>query len=498
MKKLIAVVIAGLVACNLFAAGGVVPNGKGTNYTYGVLEGQWNVFQHFILDEVDAGGATNVQWNAVEGTPTDLAGYGITDAYTKVESDGKYATGTPIYVESDPVWTGASTGYYTKVESDGMYATGTPIYVETDPVWTGASTGYYTKVEADGAFLPLTQTNLSQFNNDVPFATGTPIYVETDPVWTGASTGYYTKVESDGKYSTGTPLYVESDPNWAQQSNLVVYATDPRMTNDRFPLAHYQDWTTITGTPTDLAGYGITDAYTKVESDGKYATGTPIYVESDPVWVAASTGYPTWVEADGKYATGTPIYVETDPVWVAASTGYYTKVESDGLYATGTPVYVETDPVWESEKANYATGTPVYVEADPVWSGVSNEYLHIPDPGYVLTGILVVSNEVHMKVAAYIPSAVQTVAASGEITVGSSFIKVIGNAAGDNDGCTIASSAVPGQMLVIMGMSDANRVQITTVTPAFTLGNNDVLGLIWRGADPYSGGEWVELYRKDN
>lgn len=36
-------------------------------------------------------------------------------------------------------------------------------------------------------------------------------------------------------------------------------------------------------------------------------------------------------------------------------------------YATGTPVYVESDPVWESEKASYATGVPVYVESDPVF-----------------------------------------------------------------------------------------------------------------------------------
>jgi len=57
----------------------------------------------------------------------------------------------------------------------------------------------------------------------------------------------------------------------------------------------------------------------------------------------------------GSYATGTPVYVESDPVWESEKSGY----------ATGTPLYVysETDPVWESEKGGYATGTPLYVES---------------------------------------------------------------------------------------------------------------------------------------
>jgi|GEM_PF-4477137 len=64
----------------------------------------------------------------------------------------------------------------------------------------------------------------------------------------------------------------------------------------------------------------------------------------------------------GIYATGTPIYAESDPVWESEKSGY----------ATGTPLYAyaETDPVWESEKSNYATGTPLYVytETDPLFT----------------------------------------------------------------------------------------------------------------------------------
>jgi hypothetical protein len=67
-------------------------------------------------------------------------------------------------------------------------------------------------------------------------------------------------------------------------------------------------WTDILDTPTDLSGFGITDAYTKIESDALYATGTPLYgfTETDPVFT-------NWL------ATNTYVETESDPAWVAAS-----------------------------------------------------------------------------------------------------------------------------------------------------------------------------------
>jgi hypothetical protein len=57
-------------------------------------------------------------------------------------------------------------------------------------------------------------------------------------------------------------------------------------------------WSTITGTPTTLAGYGITDAYTKTASDAKFApiasptfTGTPLIPDNDTVSTNWAVGY---------------------------------------------------------------------------------------------------------------------------------------------------------------------------------------------------------------
>lgn len=49
-------------------------------------------------------------------------------------------------------------------------------------------------------------------------------------------------------------------PDAADYSSFYVETSDSRLTDARTPLAHNQSWSTITDTPTTLAGYGITDA----------------------------------------------------------------------------------------------------------------------------------------------------------------------------------------------------------------------------------------------
>lgn len=69
--------------------------------------------------EVAGAEATNVTWANILETPTDLSGFGITDAYTKIESDALYATGTPLYgyTETDPIWTGQSGAVWAAIGS---------------------------------------------------------------------------------------------------------------------------------------------------------------------------------------------------------------------------------------------------------------------------------------------------------------------------------------------------------------------------------------------
>lgn len=107
--------------------------------------------------------------------------------------------------------------------------------------------GYLTQTAADGRYVTsarkvIAGTGLSgggSLTSDVTLSLGT----------SGVVAGTYTKVMVDvyGRVTSGTSLSATDIPSL--------------------------DWSKITtGKPTTLAGYGITDAYTKTEADGKYVT----------------------------------------------------------------------------------------------------------------------------------------------------------------------------------------------------------------------------------
>ena len=168
---------------------GYYANAFQTNIAIGVLANAQGgseriAIGHNITNEIDHSAA-------VRGTLYLDGGTGVYYRSTVGTGEWMNILSESSMIETDPVWTAASTGYYTKVESDNLFATGTPLYAytETDPVWSSASNDYYLTTEADALF-----------------ATGTPLYAysETDPI--------YTNDLASGLLTTGTPVYVEVDP----------------------------------------------------------------------------------------------------------------------------------------------------------------------------------------------------------------------------------------------------------------------------------------------
>lgn len=141
------------------------------------------------------GGTISVDWDDVSNTPTTLAGYGITDAFTETESDARFLGINATAVNSDKV-----DGYNVQVDGTG-----------TDP---------------------------------------NTIYFKT----------------------TGGEISV--------------------------------DWDNVLNTPTTVAGYGITDAYTKTQSDSNYLGATATAVNSDKI-----DGY--HVQVDGTGTDPNTIYFKT-------------------------------------------------------------------------------------------------------------------------------------------------------------------------------------------
>ena len=110
---------------------------------------------------------------------------------------------------------------------------------------------------------------------------------------------------------------------------------------------------------------------TPVYSWASFATGTPIYAESDPAWTASSgsvaaaiataqaTGVAAFVRAAAA-ATGTPVYAESDPLFRAQTGTLWAAIMAR---ATGTPIYsvaglATGSPIYSV--AGLATGSPVY------------------------------------------------------------------------------------------------------------------------------------------
>lgn len=108
--------------------------------------------------------------------------------------------------------------------------------------------------------------------------------------------------------------------------------TDSLVTLDNYALStHTHTFASLTNKPTTISGYGITDAYTKTESDKKY----------QPVGNYSSAGHTHTFASLTSKPTTLSGYGITDA---------YTKTESDGKYATKT----DSDKKYQP-KGSYAT-----------------------------------------------------------------------------------------------------------------------------------------------
>ena len=212
------------------------------------------------------GGTISVDWVDVSNTPTTLAGYGITDAFTETESDARFLGINATAVNSDKV-----DGYNVQVDGTGtdpntiyFKTTGGEISVDWDNVLNTPTTvaGYgitdvFTETESDARFLGISATAVNSDKVD----------------------GYHVQVDGTG-----------TDPN-------TIYL---KTTGGTVSV----DWVDVSGTPTTIAGYGITDAYTKTQSDSNYLGATATAVNSDKI-----DGY--HVQVDGTGTDPNTIYFKT-------------------------------------------------------------------------------------------------------------------------------------------------------------------------------------------
>ena len=195
-------------------------------------------------------------FSEIQNKPTTLAGYGITDAYTKNDISGLLAdyvtkSGAQDITGIKSFINGLNIGdILVKKHSDGV------VELDGDLILTGSLTmfaqGSHTASTILDA-LPIDNTTLSK-EGDVLSVIGGVGGGSVDGIILNGTTyspDETTKLITLPNYPTTLPA---SDVySWAKQPNKPSYSFGE-----------------LSSHPTTLGGYGITDAYTKTDADGKY------------------------------------------------------------------------------------------------------------------------------------------------------------------------------------------------------------------------------------
>lgn len=332
------------------------------SYSWDEIGGKPSVFPtnwENVSDKPSWIGATKptYDFSEIQNKPTTIAGYGITDAYTKNDISGlltDYVTksGAQDITGIKSFINGLNIGdILVKKHSDGV------VELDGDLILTGSLTmfaqGSHTASTILDA-LPIDETTLSK-EGDVLSVIGGVGGGSVDGIILNGTTyspDEATKLITLPNYPTTLPA---SDVySWAKQPNKPSYS-----------------FSELSSHPTTLGGYGITDAYTKTDADSRYFRHI-----GDTYEDGRNTG---WI----GFGTGT--YIEAYPDGIAHKIYSYGQVTSFNssysrleLYSTHT----SSDPNDGNNGIQFRSG---WNDNKKSWRMLLDEvnYLHYTDNRYV-------------------------------------------------------------------------------------------------------------------
>lgn len=331
-------------------------------YSWDEIGGKPSVFPtnwENVSDKPSWIGATKptYDFSEIQNKPTTIAGYGITDAYTKNDISGLLAdyvtkSGAQDITGIKSFINGLNIGdILVKKHSDGV------VELDGDLILTGSLTmfaqGSHTASTILDA-LPIDETTLSK-EGDVLSVIGGVGGGSVDGIILNGTTyspDEATKLITLPNYPTTLPA---SDVySWAKQPNKPSYS-----------------FSELSSHPTTLGGYGITDAYTKTDADSRYFRHI-----GDTYEDGRNTG---WI----GFGTGT--YIEAYPDGIAHKIYSYGQVTSFNssysrleLYSTHT----SSDPNDGNNGIQFRSG---WNDDKKSWRMLLDEvnYLHYTDNRYV-------------------------------------------------------------------------------------------------------------------
>jgi hypothetical protein len=296
------------------------------------------------------------------------------------------ATGTPVYAESDPVWTGASSDYLTRVSAAGLYATGTPLYVES---WTGSLASISHVTEGSGNVV----TQVVVGGSVVTARLGTV---------TGGGGGSFTNVNasnmeanSPGYYATGMPIYVEAGTGTLVDASIAKLAW----------LGTTNYWATFSESTGALPPGGIPQT-----------NGDVLITIGGSSWKFGRDGT---LQYQPQLFMPVMSFIATNNLDLIAGSGLY--VTNGKLSASGSYTNVNAANLNANSPGAFATGTPLYVESNPSLAGLSNrvgktayDLFYFYNPGAASSGYVasMAFQKIPINYAVYDPQAVLNTNAS--------------------------------------------------------------------------------------
>ena len=217
----------------------------------------------------------------------------------------------------------------------------------------------------------------------VSIATISDLHANWDALLKAAPSAYVTRWPTISEVTDRKNLIIKLNGGSTEGTNLFTYNVTGEKTINITPAgigaaasSHNHSWSNITsGKPSTLSGYGITDAYTKTESDSKYPTKTG--GGASGTWGIAITGNAgsatklqtartLWGQSfDGtKPVTGALTSV-TDITGTGTFTGANLKA-TDSVYVNGIRLHKTADGVITLEGNLAVTGGVTMYAIDPV------------------------------------------------------------------------------------------------------------------------------------
>jgi hypothetical protein len=283
-------------------------------------------------------------WTSLTGKPTTIAGYGITDAYTKTQSDANYAAIAHTHTFASLTSKPTTLVGYGITDAQPLDADLTSIAALTT---TSFGRSFLTQADAASSRTYI-GAGTSNFDGTFTSLTGKPTTISG-----------YGITDAQPLDADLTAIAALTTTSFGRGTLTQADAAATRTYIGAGTSSFDGTFTSLTGKPTTISGYGITDAYTKAQSDTNYApaahTHTFASLTSKPttlVGYGITDAQP--LDSDlttlaGLASTTDNFIVGVASVWASRTPAQVrTSLNTDGLYA----------PISHTQAWSTITGTP--------------------------------------------------------------------------------------------------------------------------------------------